>query len=180
VISAHAKHSFERIFRRAAQSRLALTHDDVCDIAAPSMEEEAAAMSDGEAVVLTISSIVFRLILVLHYREDASTRDYFVKDAAERSFQEVFLEICNLCCGAMNQELLRYFPDLGMSTPYVLNARCVPHLRALRPDYLVSHAITINDSVHLAATVCVCADAPVDFVADESVVEETSGELELF
>jgi hypothetical protein len=179
VISAHAKDSFGRIFRRAAQSRLALTSDDVCHIA-PARQEDASAMKDGEAIVLTISSIVFRLILVLHFREDASTRDYFVKDASERPFEEVFLEICNLCCGAMNQELLRYFPDLGMSTPYVLSARCVPHLKELGPDYLVSHAITINDSVHLAATVCVCADAPVDFVADESVVEETSGELELF
>ena len=38
----------------------------------------------------------------------------------------------------------------------------------------------INGSVQLAATVCVCAHAPIDFVADMTAVEETSGELELF
>jgi hypothetical protein len=132
-------------------------------------------------VVLTISSIVFRLLLILHFDEDDTTRGYYLKDAAdERPFQEVFLEICNLCCGAMNQELLRYFPDLGMSTPYVLNARCLPHLHELKPALLSSYSITLDGSVRLAATVCVCAHAPLDFVADTSVVEETSGELELF
>jgi hypothetical protein len=45
---------------------------------------------------------------------------------------------------------------------------------------LSSYAITLDGNVRLAATVCVCAHAPLDFVADTSVVEETSGELELF
>jgi hypothetical protein len=67
-----------------------------------------------------------------------------------------------------------------MSTPYVLSARCLSHLEQLKPDYLSSYAITINGSVQLAATVCVCAHAPIDFVADMTAVEESSGELELF
>jgi hypothetical protein len=96
------------------------------------------------------------------------------------SLQDALLEICNLCCGAVNQDLLRYFPDLGMSTPYVLSARCVSHLEQLKPDCLSSYAITINRSVQLAATVCVCAHAPIDFIADMTAVEESSGELELF
>jgi hypothetical protein len=179
VISSHAKDSFERIFRKAAQSRLTLDSGDACDIT-PLVPRETGARLAGEVVVLTISSIVFRLILVIHFDENASTRDYFARNAADRPFQEVFLEICNLCCGAMNQELLPHFPDLGMSTPYVLHARCVSHLEQLKPGYLSSHAIAINGSVHLAATVCVCAYAPVDFIADVGTVEETSGELEFF
>jgi hypothetical protein len=126
VISGHAKDSIERIFHKAAQSRLPLESGDVCDIA-PIGQGGTGAMSEANVVILTISSIVFRLLLILHFNEDAPTHDYFVKDASERTFREVFLEICNLCCGAMNQELLRYFPDLGMSTPYVLSARCVPY-----------------------------------------------------
>ena len=131
-------------------------------------------------VVLTISSIVFRMLLVLHFDEDAITRDYFVRNEEGAAFREVFLEICNLCCGAMNQELLNYFPDLGMSTPYVLSARCLPHLDELKPGYLASFAVTINGSVRFGATICVCADAPLDFIAEVNAVEETSGELELF
>ncbi|WP_454874476.1 hypothetical protein [Paraburkholderia xenovorans] len=180
MISAHAKDSFDRIFRKAAQARLPLDAGDLCEIA-PIADAGIGVSKDTQVVVLTISSIVFRLLLILHFDEDESTRAYYLKDAAdERPFQEVFLEICNLCCGAMNQELLRYFPDLGMSTPYVLNARCLPHLHELKPGLLSSYSVTLNGTVRLAATVCVCADAPLDFVADTSALEETGGELELF
>ncbi|CAB3801133.1 hypothetical protein [Paraburkholderia fynbosensis] len=179
MISAHARDSFERIFRKAAQTRLPVKADDLCEIV-PLAEAGAGATKNTQVVVLTISSIVFRLLLILHFDEDDSTRGYYLNDSDGRPFQEAFLEICNLCCGAMNQELLRYFPDLGMSTPYVLNARCLPHLHELKPALLSSYSVVLNGDVRLAATVCVCAHAPLDFVADTSAVEETSGELELF
>jgi len=179
VISAHAKDSLERIFRKAAQARLPLDSGDLCEIE-PMADASARTSKDTQVVVLTISSMVFRLLLILHFDEDDSTRTYYLKDAEERPFQEAFLEICNLCCGAINQELLRYFPDLGMSTPYVLEAGCLPYLHELKPGLLSSYSVTLNGSVRLAATLCVCAHAPIDFVADTSAIEETSGELELF
>jgi hypothetical protein len=67
-----------------------------------------------------------------------------------------------------------------MSTPYAVSARCVPYLEVLKPGYLAAYAVTINDAVRVAATVCVCAHAPLDFVADVSDEVETGGELELF
>ncbi|MFL9866650.1 hypothetical protein PQR67_20950 [Paraburkholderia fungorum] len=179
MITANAKDSFQRIFRKAAQARLPRDSGDTCEIV-PLAEAGTGATKDTQVVVLTISSIMFRLLLILHFDENDSTRHYYLNEADERPFQEVFLEICNLCCGAMNQELLNYFPDLGMSTPYVLSARCLGHLEELKPGLLSSYSITLNGSVQLAATVCVCAHAPIDFVADTSSVEETSGELELF
>lgn len=183
MITSQAKDSFERIFRKAAQARLPRDSGDTCEIA-PLSEAGEGATKDTQVVVLTISSIVFRLLLILHFDENDSTRGYYLKEGDERPFQEAFLEICNLCCGAMNQELLRYFPDLGMSTPYVLSARCLGHLPALKPalkpGLLSSYSVTLNSSVQLAATVCVCAHAPIDFVADTSAIEESSGELELF
>jgi hypothetical protein len=179
VISASARDSFERIFRKAALARLPTDPDDLCEIA-PIADASAGATHNTQVVVLTISSIVFRLLLILHFDEDDTTRRYYLKEADERPFQEAFLEICNLCCGAMNQELLRSFADLGMSTPYVLNAKCLPHLHELKPGLLSSYSVTLNGDVRLTATVCVCADAPIDFVADTSAIEETSGELELF
>jgi hypothetical protein len=207
VISSQAKDSIERIFYKAAQARLPMTPGDVCDIVAikPSSagrkdrpEDQPEGLTEGRAgeggasrarrpqaqagqvVVLTISGILFRLMLLLHFNEDDSTRDYLVKDDAQSTFEEIIAEISNLCCGVMNQELLRYFPDLGMSTPYMLSAQCVPHLEDLKPSYLSSYAIQLGDSVHVVATLCVCADGPIDFVADVNAVEESSGELELF
>ena len=179
MITSQAKDSFERIFRKAAQARLPRDAGDTCEIV-PLAEAGTGATKDTQVVVLTISSIVFRLLLILHFDENDSTRNYYLKEGDELPFQEAFLEICNLCCGAMNQELLHYFPDLGMSTPYVLSARCLGHLAELKPAFSSSYSITLNGSVQLAATVCVCAHAPIDFVADTSAVEETSGELELF
>ena len=179
MITAHAKDSFERIFRKAAQARLPSSPDDECAIMPLAQTGESAAQGT-QLVVLTISSIVFRLLLILHFDENDSTRGYYLKEADERPFQEAFLEICNLCCGAMNQELLRYFPDLGMSTPYVLSAHCLPHLHELQPALLSSYSVTLGGTARLGAILCVCAYAPVDFIADTSAVEETSGELELF
>ncbi|MGF6773382.1 hypothetical protein P3T18_005896 [Paraburkholderia sp. GAS199] len=179
MITAQAKDSFERIFRKAAQARLPVDSSEHCEIV-PLADAGEGATKNTQVVVLTISSIVFRLLLILHFDEDDSTRAYYLQGDLERSFQEAFLEICNLCCGAMNQELLHYFPDLGMSTPYVLSARCLPHLHELKPGLVQSYSIRLGDAAQLAATICVCAYAPIDFVADTSAIEETSGELELF
>ena len=204
MISAQAKESFERILEKAARTRLTVDSADTCQIVpqarhgagsnvdaaatgragAPASRHAARTATDranvANVVVLTISSISFRLLLMLHVNEDAATVAYYTKGDAERPFSEVFQEICNLCCGAINQELLNYFPDLGMSTPYMLNARCLPYLEGLKPELLETWAVTINDAVQLSATICVCAHAPIDFMADVSVAEDTSGELELF
>ena len=179
MISAHAKDSFERIVSRAVKSRLTLDTSDVCEIV-PAGAHGAHSLPNADLVVLTISGIAFRLLLILQFDQGEATQHYFVKEESERPFLEVFLEICNLCCGAVNQEMLQYFPDLGMSTPYVLSARCMPYMEALKPEFLASYAVSINDSVRLGATICVCAHAPIDFVAETSTVEDTSGELELF
>lgn len=181
MISSNAKDSIDRIFRKAAQSRLPLDSSDACEIVslghdfADAMREPA-----GDVVVLTISSIEFRLLLVLHCGKDMPTREYFMRGSGETPFEERILEVGNLCCGAVNQELVRYFPDLGMSTPYALSARSVPYLDELRPALLASYRVTINESVHLNATVCVCAHAPMDFTAEVTAEVESGGELELF
>jgi hypothetical protein len=180
MISSNAQASIESLFMKAARSRLLQATEDICDIASLAQDDKSMNTHDDNVVILTISSIQFRLLLVFRFDENERTRNYFVKDAEDSSLRDALLETCNLCCGALNQELLRYFPDLGMSTPYVLSARCLSYLNELKPDYLASYAIVINESVKLGATVCVCAHAPIDFIADVNRVEETSGELELF
>jgi hypothetical protein len=179
VISAQSKVGIDFIFDKAVRKSLILNSGDVCDIE-PLAEGKGADLQDKDIFVLTISSFLFRVLTIFHIGEDLETRNYFFNNAAEKSFEEVFSEICNLCCGAMNQELLRYFPHLGMSTPYMLNGRCLPFLNELKPGYLSYHAITINGAVRLHATICVCAYAPIDFAVDQTAVADTSGELELF
>jgi hypothetical protein len=178
VISHEARRSFDRILQHAARSRLPVGGGD-CTITALNDD---AALHDAHTRValLTISSMAFRLLLILHFTEDDAMRAYYLGEQRERALQEAFLEVCNLCCGAINQALQNHFPDLGMSTPYVLDARCVPHLSELDPAYLAAYEIQLGEAVRMGATICVCANAAIDFVADIAAAEESSGELELF
>ncbi|NMV39190.1 hypothetical protein [Ralstonia insidiosa] len=180
MISSNAQDSFDRIFRKAARSRLALHAEDNCAVATAAQGDAGDTIGGEQAMILTISSIAFRLLLVLRFDEGEATRAYFTGEGVGRSFEEACLEIGNLCCGAVNQELLQVFPDLGMSTPYVVSARCLPYLDALKPGYMAAYTVTINDAVRVAATVCVCTHAPLDFVADVRDEVESGGELELF
>ncbi|HKR45701.1 MAG TPA: hypothetical protein VJU59_39575 [Paraburkholderia sp.] len=177
MIGTHAKDSIERIFFAAARMRLVTDAQHSCEI-----EPRAGDAPQGEhLVVLTISSMQFRLLLLLHFEDDERTQRYYVGDAS-RALTECFMEFGNLCCGAMNQQLVEHFPDLGMSTPYALSSGCLPYLRELKPDYVQSYALTIDHDVRLGATLCVCTQAPLDFVASTAAVEvhDSAGELELF
>lgn len=177
MIGPHGKDSIERIFLAAARSRLVTDPQHGCEIV-PRVGE---APQGAHLVVLTISSMQFRLLMLLHFEDDERTQRYYVGDAA-RSLTECFMEFGNLCCGAMNQQLVEHFPDLGMSTPYALSSECLPYLRELKPDYTQSYALTIDHEVRLGATLCVCTQTSLDFVVSAAAVEahDSAGELELF
>jgi hypothetical protein len=185
VIGQQAKASFERIFFHAARTRLAID-GGYCDIA-PAVLSDAqpgkqrnASARDAHATVLTISALHFRLLLALKFHDDDATRGYFAA-TAQRPLQDAFMEVANLCCGAMNQALTEHFPDLGMSTPYLLSGASDDCLHALAPDHLATFDVTLGGAVRLGATLCVCANAPFDFHAPEAAAAmESSGELELF
>ncbi|AFQ50936.1 hypothetical protein [Burkholderia cepacia] len=194
MISAQARAGFERIFFDAARTRLAsggaceirpaagAAHDASHD---PSRTKSRATPKVPEHVaVLTISALHFRLLLALRFRDDDATRRHFGAAAQGGSMQrplpEAFMEIANLCCGAINQALTAPFPDLGMSTPYLLSGASVDYLPALNPDHVAAYDVTLDGDVRIGATLCVCANAPIDFHVPEAATVDTGGELELF
>lgn len=179
MISEQAKQGVEYIFLKATQANLVLSPDDSCEIT-PMTDIGVADFPEETIVVLTISSFLFRLLTIFHINEDAETREYFTKGASDKSLVEVLSEIGNLCCGAMNRELLHSFPHLGMSTPYVLSRQCMEFLNELKPGYVAGYAININNTVQMHASLCLCEYAPIDFSVDMSSAEEETGELELF
>ena len=198
MISAQARAGFERIFFDAARTRLASggaceirpaagdAHDASHDwsrmqsraksYTAPKVPEHVA--------VLTISALHFRLLLALRFRDDEPTRRHFAAAApgasTQRPLPEAFMEVANLCCGAINQALTAPFPDLGMSTPYLLSGASIDYLPALNPDHVAAYDVTLGGDVRIGATLCVCANAPVDFHVPEAASVDTGGELELF
>ncbi|RQS98424.1 hypothetical protein [Burkholderia contaminans] len=193
MISAQARAGFERIFFDAARTRLAA--GGACDIRPAAGHEHdapdrahAKSRSKPQApehvVVLTISALHFRLLLALRFSDDDATRRHFAGATAgtnsQRPLTDAFMEVANLCCGAINQALTASFPDLGMSTPYLLSGASIDFMHALSPDYVAAYDLTLDGDVRVGATLCVCANAPVDFHVPESAVMETGGELELF
>ena len=178
MISQAAKDSLERIFFQAARTRLTGEPEHACDIVRATTRG-----SSAEVIVLTIASIEFRIVLLLQFAEDEATRGYYVANvgqAADRALREAAMELGNLCCGAINQQLVEHFPDLGMSTPYALSSDCMGYLDELDPEYVVAYDITIEHTARVRATLCVCANAPLDFTAQVAEVHESAGELELF
>ena len=179
MISERAKAGFDDLFVAALRSRLPRSGSDDTSID-PVMDAGAPARPGATIVVLTISSIRFRLLFMLDVAEDDAMRAYYVPDNAAMRFREAFAEVANLCGGLLSQGLQSHFPDLGMSTPYVLGTGCLGHLVSLKPGHLSRHAVTINGAVRIVATMCICAHAAIDFVPGSAVVEVCEGELELF
>ena len=177
MISDHAKQGINQIFTRACAS-LTLGADDrvaVNPISGGNFVEP-----PGQLLVLTIANFSFKLLIIFHAEANRATQQYFSKPEAGLGFADVFPELANLCCGAMNRELGGYFAHLGMSTPYPLDRQCLPFIEVLKPAYLAQHRIVINEDVALHATLCLCAYAPVDFRYVASTPETATGALELF
>jgi hypothetical protein len=181
VITQAAQDSLERIFFQAARTRLVVDPAHTCEIVRAAAAQGGAGQRPGaEVLVLTIASIHFRIVLLLQFADDEATRAYYSAPGSELTLREAAMEIGNLCCGAVNQQLVEHFPDLGMSTPYALPSDCMGYLDELAPAYVAAYDITIESVARLRATLCVCASAPLDFVAQVADVHECAGELELF
>lgn len=180
MISQAAKDSFERIVFQAARTRLTVNSEHACEIVRAAAHEHAGQRSSAQVHVLTIVSIGFRIVLLLQFADDEATRAYYAGQTANRALPEAALEIGNLCCGAINQQLVEHFPDLGMSTPYTLSSDCMGYLDELEPSHLAAYDVTIEDAARLRLILCVCACEPIDFTAHVADVHESAGELELF
>lgn len=182
MISDHAKQGINQIFTRACAS---LTRDAGDSVAVNPLTVNPNSGGNfveppGQLLVLTIANFSFKLLIIFHLEASRENQQYFSRPEAGLGCADVFPEIANLCCGAMNRELGGYFTHLGMSTPYSLDRQCLPFIEVLKPAYLAQHRIVINGEVILHATLCLCAYAPVDFRYVASAPETASGTIELF
>ena len=85
-----------------------------------------------------------------------------------------------MSCGAMSRDLSRVFPNIGMSTPNIIDKECSSSLGRLNWGYIQHFKLEINKDAHFFASLCVSDYADLDFVANTTPVEVSSGELELF
>jgi hypothetical protein len=174
-------HNVELAFHKAIRGNLLREAGDSCEIGAdPS--GSAGQYSQAKLLLITISSFVFRLIVIFRIIDNPATRAYYLRVAAAQDLDEVFAEVANMCGGTLNRELSVQFAHLAMSTPYTLSGECMSFLSELRPQHVVRYGITINDSVQLQATLCMCCSRPIEVAAATAAADEIDcvGELELF
>ncbi len=175
----HSRANIERALHRAARSSLLRDPGDTCLIVE---NREPPRTSSGEKLILvTISSFKFRLLIIFHLDEEPSLTSYFGGHGTRRSVEETFYEIANMCCGALNRDMTRDFQHLAMSVPYTLAGACMDYIADVRPEYISSLTVTINDAVRVRLTLCMCCSAHVSFSATGAESETNdSGTLELF
>jgi hypothetical protein len=184
VITAQSKQNVEIAFHKAVRANLTREAGDVCDISPTAIGEidEIGDYSTEKLFFITLSSFVFRLVMIFRIAETQATLDYYIRVATAQTLEEVFAEVANMCGGMLNRELSASFPHLAMSTPCTVSGQCITMLDELKPQYVASYQITINDAVKIQSTLCLCCSTPVEFAASAAALEgeDTVGELELF
>ncbi|WP_433691542.1 hypothetical protein [Herbaspirillum seropedicae] len=185
-VSAAARDGLDLLLQQALRSSLVPSG---CQ-AAFEVLDDISHVQEKKMVVLTISSYLFRMVVMFHFTADAATRAHFAglhqvaaAEMSEQGLLDAIAECGNLCCGIFNRELGRYFPHLGMSTPNVIDRQCAAYLQKLNCAHIRHFAIDLAElpeSPRFHVSLCVSAYAPLDFAVAAEEQVDTTGELELF
>ena len=184
MITERARTSFDRLMQASLKSGLPANGGGVTIEPMPSLDK----IKEEKIVILTVSSYLFRLIAIIYFKPDAETRAYFDRSAAEGApalSEEEFLdrisECGNVCCGALNRDLGKHFPHVGMSTPNIIDKDCMRYVDLLGCGLVKHYRMRLDDGPTLYATLCLTDYGTVDFHVEQTAVEEVStGELEMF
>ena len=172
-------HNVELAFHKAIRTNLVRDVGDICEIVA--VQSGQGDKGTGHKLLLiTISSFVFRLLVIFRISDNPATRAYYLRGDGAQGLDDVFAEVANMCGGMLNRQLASNFEHLAMSTPCTLSSQCMTFLDELRPQYVARVGVTINDSVQLQATLCMCCSRPIEVAAATAADEAECGELELF
>ena len=179
MITEHSRQNLQTAFHRAVRSNLVRGPDDVCDIACADIGK-VDAYSAQKLLLITLSTFVFRLMIIFRITETPATLAYYTPVGTAQSLEDVFAEVANMCCGTLNRDLSASFPHLAMSTPRSVSGQCISYLSELKPQYVATYGITINQTVRLEASLCLCCSAPVTVDDSATTADETVSELEMF
>ncbi len=153
-------------------------------------EKNLAAIKKKEFIMATISSCVFRCIVIVHFSRDdiflksiASALNIPVDELGDQSFYDYIREMGNLVCGAVKRELSPSTTYLGMSIPSQLVAESLVYLDDAKFDFdthitASSDSATICGSIYMYTFGDVSIQMPEDNITSDDAFE--TGELELF
>lgn len=153
------------------------------------VDDEAALRKGAEVVMFTVSSYLFRVLLLIQFKSDVATRAHVaglasvpVDDMAGERFLDSVTERGNLFCGALNQSLVRFYPHTGMSTPCMIKHTSLEHIAAVEPSYSRRFRCNLASHVTMHFTLMLCAQVDFDFSfeAHAGQANDTSGDMEMF
>jgi hypothetical protein len=177
VVSAQSIQNLTNVFERAARATILRSPDDTWEI----IPEPAVAVKGDRLMIITTSSFAFRLLTIFHVADNEANRAYFLPAGADAgTLQEGFAEMVNMCCGALNREISTVFPHLGMSVPSSLSAECIDYLPQLNPEHTSRFTVSINGTVKVDVTLCMCCSTPIDIPVTLAAPVQAVGELEMF
>ncbi len=184
MISARAKAGFDQMVTQGI--RAGLLSPGASPQAITSMDS-LKDLRETHAVILSISSYLFRLMVLIYFTPDEATRAHFARihrmapeEMTEQAFADAIAECGNMCCGTVNRELGRVFPHVGMSTPNIVDRRCAEHLHLTGYGHLQHFQVSVDDDTRFHVTLCVCDDEDLDFETAPEQAPESTGELEFF
>lgn len=190
MISDRARAGYDHLLGQALKTSLVAASGDHCAI---SILSDHAEIDETNIVVLTVSSYLFRAMVMLYFSPDDVTKAHFARknniepaDMDVQAFQDAIAECGNICCGILNRDLAEFFPHIGMSTPNVIDRNCTFYLQQLNCGHIqhfnvdLEHPDLSGQCLQFHATLCVCDYADIDFVVDLTEESADTGELEFF
>lgn len=184
-VSDRARQGLDYFVAQAAKNSL-VSPGTPCEVVP---DDDAAVPKAPDVVMFTVSSYLFRVLLFIQFDRDPATRAHVaglssapVEEMVGERFLDSMNERGNLFCGALNRDLVPFFPHIGMSTPCVLKRNSVEHITAVKPSYHRRFRCELAPGVGMHFTLALCADADFDFAFEPRAEEETdtAGELEMF
>ncbi len=184
MISNRARDNFDQMLMLGIKASIGGATPEACEITPLSGKAE---IQESKVVVLTVASYLFRLLVVIYFSPDDSTKAHFASlgnidpaEMTEQAFLDALRECGNMCCGTLNRELARVYPHVAMSTPNIIERECVNYLESLNGGHLQHFRAVNGDGKEWHLSLCVRDYADIDFewaVEEESV---SAGEMEFF
>jgi hypothetical protein len=97
-------------------------------------------IDEEQVIILTISSHVFRLLIVMNLTMDDTFDGYISQclgqggNSDKTKVYDYLNEVGNLLCGSLKRDLQSSVNALGMSTPNLLKAETLNHVDSLKVD----------------------------------------------
>ncbi len=184
MITDRAKASFDRLLVSSLKSGMPVGGAGVSIESVATLDK----IKEKKIVILTVSSYLFRLMAILYFKPDATTRAWFNRNAAEGAlelgddeFYDRIAECGNVCCGSLNRDLGKHFLHVGMSTPNILDKECMRYVDLLGCGLLNHYKVELDGGPTMYASLCVADFGAVDFHVEPTAEEDVSvGELEMF